>query len=52
MNTTKDTLSNSGGVQNNPLKNLLKKHDDSDDDEQIEIITHSPYYFDDLNYPG
>ena len=39
----------SGGVKVNSLTNVLNLNDDNDeDDEQVEIITHSPYYYEDL----
>ena len=49
MTITEDILLHAGGAQNNSLKTLLNRHEDEDDEEQIEVITHSPYYFDDLD---
>ena len=49
MVITDEILLHSGGVEANSLTNVLNLNDDNDeDDEQVEIITHLPYYYQDL----
>ncbi len=53
MSVDSDILQSYGGIANNSLNNVLKldNNDDTDGENQVCVINHSPYYDNDLLIP-